>query len=82
MVGASVTVGREPHSQHTVFVKQGTGQRALAIVNPSNSDELRCEVSLPDSQRLSVVSPEEPTPQDFTGQLRIPRESAVVLLEL
>ncbi len=81
-LGASVTVAGKPHAHYTVFVKQGTGQRALAIANPSISDELRCEVSVSGSPRLSVVSPEEPTPQDFTGQLRIPRESAVVLLEL
>ena len=80
-LGASVTVGGKPHSQYTVFVKQGTGQRALAIANPSNSDELRCEVSLSDSRQLSVVSPDELTPQEFAGQLRIPKESAVVLLE-
>ena len=39
-LGASVTVGGKPHSQYTVFVKQGTGQRALAIANPSNSEEI------------------------------------------
>ena len=62
-LGASVTVGGKPHSQYTVFVKQGTGQRALAIANPSNSDEILCDVNLPNSQRLSVVTPEAPEPQ-------------------
>jgi len=81
-LGASVKVGGKPHSQYTVFVKQGTGQRALAITNPSNSDEILCDVSLPNSQRLSILTPEAPEPHDFSGQLSIPRESAVVLLEL
>ena len=81
-LGASVTVGGKPHSQYTVFVEQGTGQRAVAIANPSDSDGILCDVNVPNARRLSVVSPEMPTPQDFAGQLRIPKESAVVLLEL
>jgi len=81
-LGASVTVGGKPHLQYTVFVKLGTGQRALAIANPSNSDEILCGASLPNSQRLSIVTPEAPEPKEFTGQLRIPRESAAILIEL
>jgi hypothetical protein len=81
-LGASVTVGGKPHSQYTVFVKPAGEKRAVVVANPSDSDEIVCDVNVTNSQRLSVVSPEKPTPQDFTGQLRIPRESAVVLLEL
>ena len=81
-LGASVTVGGKPHSLYTVFVKQETGRRALAIANPSNSDEILCDASLPNSQRLSIVTPETPEPKDLRGQLRIPAESAAVLIEL
>ena len=81
-LGASVTVGGKPHSQYTVSVKQGTGQRALAIANPSNSDDILCDVSLPNSRRLSIITPEAPEPRDFSGQLRIPKESAAILIEL
>jgi hypothetical protein len=81
-LGASVNVGGKPHSQYTVFVNPASEKRAVVVANPSDSDEIRCDVNVPNSQRLSMVSPEKPTPQEFTGQLRIPRESAVVLLEL
>ncbi len=81
-LGASVTVGGKPHSQYTVFVKQGTGQRAVAIANPSNSEDMLCDANLPNSHRLGVVTPEAPEPKDFSGQLRIPRESAAILIEL
>ena len=37
-LGATVTVGGKPHSQYTVFVKQGSNQRAIAIANPSNTE--------------------------------------------
>lgn len=81
-LGASVTVGGKPHSQYTVFVKHGTNRRAVVVANPSDYREIRCDVSLPNVRRLSLVTPEEPEPKDFTGQLRIPTESAAVLLEL
>jgi len=81
-LGATVTVGGKPHSQYTVSAKQGTGQRALAIANPSNSDDILCDVSLPNSRRVSIITPEAPEPQDFSGQLRIPKESAAILIEL
>ena len=81
-VGAQVTVAGKPHTLYSVFVKQGSSQRALAIANPHNTDEIVCDLSLPHAQRLSVVTPEAPEPKDFSGQVRIPAESAVVLLEL
>jgi hypothetical protein len=81
-LGASVTVGGKPHSQYTVFLNQETKQRAVAIANPSDTDEILCEVTLPDSQRLNIVTPEAPEPNELIGQLRIPKESAAVLLEL
>ena len=81
-LGASVTVGGKPHAQYTVHMKQETGQRALAIANPSNSEEILCDVSLANPSALSIVTPEAPEPKGFSGQLRIPAESAAVLLEL
>ncbi len=81
-VGASVTVGGKPHSQYTVFVNEATGQRAVAIANPSDTDKIKCEVTLPGARRPSIVTPEAPAPRDFTGQLELPAESAAVLLEL
>jgi len=81
-LGGAVTVGGKAHSQYTIFVKHGTGQRAIAIANPSNTDYILCEVSLPNARGLSVVTPEEPQPREFSGQLRIPEESAAVLFEL
>jgi hypothetical protein len=80
-LGATVTVGGKSHPQYSVFVNNSTRQRALVIVNPSNSDEMLFDVSLPDPRRLSVVTPEMPEPKDSTGQLRIPAESVAVLLE-
>jgi hypothetical protein len=80
-VGASVTVGGKLHSQYTVFVKQGSGARAVAIANPSNTDEIMCDVILPNARRMSTVTPEAPEPREFSGQLRIPAESAAVLVE-
>jgi hypothetical protein len=82
MLGATVTVGGKPHSQYSVFVNTSTGHRAVVIVIPSNSDEMLFEVSLPDSRVLKTVTPEMPEPNHFTGQLRIPAESAAALLEI
>jgi hypothetical protein len=81
-LGASVTVGGKPHSQYSVFVKQGTNQRAIAIANPSNKDKILCDVNLPQAQRLSIVTPEAPEARDFSGQLQLSAHSAAVLLEL
>jgi hypothetical protein len=81
-LGATVTVAGKPHSQYSVFVKQGTKQRAIAIANPSNVDEILCDVNLPQAQRLSIVTPEAPEPRDFSGQLKLPAASAGALLEL
>ena len=80
--GATVQVGGKPHAQYTVFVKQDTGERALAIANPSDSDEILCDVTLPNARRLSIVTPEAPEAKELNGQLRIPAESAAILLEL
>jgi hypothetical protein len=82
VLGATVTVGGKPHSQYSVFVNNSTGQRALVIVNPSDSNELLYDIALPNPQRLNVVTPEMPEPKDFNGQLRIPAESAAALLEI
>ena len=49
------------------FVKQGTGQRAFVIANPSNSDDILCGASLPNDRRLSLVTPEAPESKDFSG---------------
>jgi hypothetical protein len=81
-LGATVTVGSKRHSQYSVFVNNSTGRRALVIVNPSDSDEILFDISLPNPRRLSVVTPEIPEPKDFTGRLRIPAESAAALLEI
>lgn len=81
-LGASVTVGGKPHSQYTVFVTHGKKRRAVVVANPSDSREIRCDVSLPNASRLSLVTPEEPELKDFIGQLSIPAESAAILLEL
>jgi hypothetical protein len=66
-LGAAVAVGGKRHSQYSVFVSNPTGRRALAIANPSNSEEMLFDISLPDPQRLNVVTPEVPDPKDFTG---------------
>jgi hypothetical protein len=81
-VGASVTVGGKPHSLYSVFIKKETGQRALAIANPSNAEAILCEAKLPNARRLSVVTPEAPEPKEATAQLRIPAESAAIVIEL
>lgn len=78
----SVSVAGSPHSQYTVFTKAGSKLRAVVIANPSNEDELACEVNLPGAQRLSLIAPESPEPKEFTGQLKIAMESAAVLHEI
>jgi hypothetical protein len=81
-LGATVMAGGKPHSQYSVFVNNSTGRRALVIVNPSDSDEMLFDISLPDPRQLSVVTPEIPEPKDFAGRLRVPAESAAALLEI
>ena len=81
-LGATVTAAGKPHSQYSVFVNNSTRQRALVVANPSDSDEVLFDITLPNALRLSVVTPETPEPRNFSGQLRVPASSAAVLLEI
>jgi hypothetical protein len=54
----------------------------VAVANPSDREEIVCKVEIPHAQQLSLVTPEAPDPKPFSGDLRVPAESAAVLLEL
>jgi hypothetical protein len=80
-IGASVNVNGKPHSQYTVSANNA-GKRAVTVANPSDREEIVCKVEIPHAQQLSLVTPEAPDPKPFSGDLRVPAESAAVLLEL
>lgn len=80
-VGASVVLEEEEPALYSVF-KQGTGKRAVVVVNHGSQDAIAAQVSLDEGAgELVWVTPESPEPVPSEGNVSIPPRSAVVLLE-
>lgn len=80
--GAQVTAGGAPLGAYTVF-RRKDGRRAVAFANMSDMDRITCGVSLDHakSARLQWVSPEQPDPKPWAGQLEMVPGSVAVVLE-
>lgn len=65
---------------HTVF-RTASGKRAVVMVNKEFSKAIAVKLELPDAGRLVMATPEAPDAKPFSGALRIPARSAIVVME-
>ncbi len=66
--------------KYSVFVTS-TGKRALVVVNLENSKPITARVDIPHHGKLVVATPGHPDAVPTSGTLRIPPQSAVVVME-
>ena len=76
---ANVTVAGEPFSSFSTF-KRTDGKLAIVLVN-NESRNIEAKVSLDHAASLIWTSPEDPDDHSFTGSVRVPARSAVVVIE-
>ncbi len=82
-VGATVTNAGQPYPTYSVFRNPRTGKRAVVLVdfNCKHTTELELQLLNAASDRLVVVRPESPDPQPFAAHVRVPPNSAAVVIE-
>lgn len=81
-LGAQVTVGGLPLNTYSVFRRED-GKRAVVIANMSDTSTITVEIAFesPIPSSLEMISPEEPDPQPWPGQMALASGSVVVVLE-
>jgi hypothetical protein len=67
--------------RYAVYVAQD-GKRGVAVMNLDQLMPITVEVTLPNSGKLEVATPEEQDAKPSTGSLSVPPRSAVVLMEV
>jgi hypothetical protein len=80
-VGAEVTSANLPHHPYSVFIHAKTGQSGLVICNYEDERAVPVQPRLADGgllRRWRMV--DDPTWHDFTGEIIIPAQSAVVVI--
>ena len=81
-VGASVTVGDQPHPQYAVFRQLDTGKRAVVVTNNDHDQAITATVLLDGGNGpLLMATPEEPDARTASNIISIPPRSVVVLME-
>lgn len=78
-MGASVTVGGEPHPLYSVFFRPLTDEKTIIIANHS-CEEIRADVDAYGINEFIVVTPENMQPQKIHTAVTIQPRSIVVLL--
>jgi hypothetical protein len=81
-VGAEVTCDGKPHHPYAVFLNVKTGLPGLVICNYKEETGVSVRFALDNSQRLNhwrLV--DDPTWREYTGEIVIPAQSAVVVIE-
>jgi hypothetical protein len=77
-LGASVKANG--WQSYSVFQRKD-GKRAVVVMNREYHKAIVAHVSLPHPGKLVVVTPEDPNPKSTNGTVRIPANSAAVILE-
>jgi hypothetical protein len=67
--------------RYAIYVAQD-GKRGVAVMNLDQLMPITVEVTLPNSGKLEVATPEEQDAKPSTGSLSVPPRSAVVLMEV
>lgn len=65
---------------YSVFQRKN-GRRAVVVMNREYRTPVIAHVNLPHHRRLVVVTPENPNPRPTDGTLKIPANSAAIILE-
>ena len=80
-IGATVTVGNEPHHPYAVFVNRRNGARGVAIANYDEGVTITAQVTLDDGTSLSHYRlVDDPTWRDVGAGIVIPPCSAAVVI--
>ena len=77
-LGAGVTA--DGAVRYTVY-RRSNSKRAVIVVNLEQAKPVTAKLDLPNAGSLVSASPEEPYAKPFSGPLRIPARSAVVIME-
>ncbi|MHB1766310.1 MAG: hypothetical protein ACYCUV_00495, partial [Phycisphaerae bacterium] len=77
-LGASVKANG--WQSYSVFQRKN-GERAVVVMNREYNRAITAHVQLPHAGKLVVVTPEHPNPRPTNGTVRIPANSAAVILE-
>jgi hypothetical protein len=81
-VGAEVTCGGKPHHPYAVFLNAQTGQPGLVICNYEEEIAVSVRAALDNPQKLNrwrLV--DDPIWREYNGEITIPAQSAVVVIE-
>lgn len=76
-----VNVTADGAHRYAVFVAR-TGKRSVIVVNQERKRPISVKVELPNQDKFTIATPEDPDARPSSGPIRIPARSAVVLMEV
>jgi hypothetical protein len=80
--GATVTSGKQPLKNYSVFLNHSSGKRAVVVANDDQDEYVQIHVTIGDSlNTMTLATPENPDPVKTDGTFGVPPLSAVVFME-